>query len=533
MKKVKKIILLIFLFIIMMIMKDKVYAASASISASNTSITTGATTNITVSVNSTEAWDLKLSASGGSLGGTTAAADAAGMEVSQSVMSATFSASSAGTYTITLSGEITGSDLVKSNVSGKSVTITVTDSSSGNSGNSGDSGSSGSGNTGNSGGGTTVSAPVLTNLGITPHDFSGFKSGTTSYSVTVPNDCKSVTIYANSNNGSITGTGAVTLKEGTNKFTVTVTNSAGSKSYTLSIIRETQDSDIIPNTIDGEEETEDTSEGIGLTGLRISGFNFEEEFQTGTYEYTVKIPEGLTEADLEEIKNSITAITNTDAAYVEIETQLNEDGSAVITLKVKDDEKEYATYTINFVIDDSLDEENAVAVAGTTKSNNSSGGGTTLEDMTKKMYIILGCLGVAIFFAVFFAANSYIKSKRLAKYEPDEKEEFKDENNLISSIYAETQGNPLTSLNYKDLTNNDNNEEIENNEEKDNKVGNKISEMLKDDSKIPEYPGTSDDSEIIDSKPNTLGRIKDTRDKLNDLSSYRKFRRGFSSGGKH
>lgn len=522
MKLKNKFILILAIFTILLILFSvKVSAVSISVSTSASSVSPGQ--SFTATITGTDATGkVNISVTNGS-------ASSSSVWVENDSQSVTITAGSSGTVSISASGELSNSDGTSDETVSASASVSIVASSG-----SGDSGSSGSGNTGNSGGGTTVSAPVLTNLGITPHDFSGFKSGTTSYSVTVPNDCKSVTIYANSNNGSITGTGAVTLKEGTNKFTVTVSNSAGSKSYTLSIIRETQDSDIIPNTIDGEEETEDTSEGIGLTGLRISGYNFEEEFQTGTYEYTVKIPEGLTEADLEEIKNSITAITNTDAAYVEIETQLNDDGSAVITLKVKDDEKEYATYTINFVIDDSIEEENAVAVAGTTKSNNSPGGGTTLEDMTKKMYIILGCLGVAIFFAVFFAANSYIKSKRLAKYEPDEKEEFEDENNLISSIYAETQGQPLTSLNYKDLTNNDNNnEEIESNKEKDDKMGNKISEMLKDDNKIPEYPGTSDDSEIIDSKPNTLGRIRDTRDKLNDLSSYRKFRRGFSSGGKH
>ena len=261
-----------------------------------------------------------------------------------------------------------------------------------------------------------VTAPTLSNLGINPHDFSGFKSGTTSYQVTVPNDCKSVTIYATSNNGEISGTGAVTLKEGTNKFNVTVSNSAGSKTYTLSIIRQTQDSEVIPNTIEGEEP-ENNSEGIGLTGLRITGYTFEEEFQTGTYEYTVKIPEGLSESELEEIKNSITAITNDDKVSVEIQTTLNEDGSAVIitnddkvsveiqttlnedgsaviTLVVKDDEKEYSTYKINFIIDkeavnneSSEKTEKTSAVAGITKSNNSQGK-TAVEEIKNSITAI-------------------------------------------------------------------------------------------------------------------------------------------------
>ena len=517
-KKIK--FLLFFVILLFIFLGTKSDAASINISTSKSSVSPGESFTVTVSV-SNGAGSVTTTVSNGS-GGMTDFLD-------NSSYSFTCTAGSSGTVNITASGTVADytTEQDENPSASASVSIVASSGDSGNSGNSG-SGDSGSSDSGNSGG-TTVSAPTLSNLGIRPHDFSGFKSGTTSYSVTVPNDCTSVTIYANSNNGSITGTGTVTLKEGTNRYTVTVSNSAGSKDYTLSIIRQTQDSEIIPNTIEDEgedEETENTSEGIGLTGLRITGYNFEEEFQSETYEYTVKIPEGLTEAELEDIKNSITAITNTDEAYVEIETTLNEDGSAVITLRVKDDEREYSTYTINFVIDESVEE--TVAVAGTTTSNNSSGGGISLENMTTKIYILLGCLGVAILFAIFFAANAYSKSKRLEKYEPKEKDEYEDENNLISSIYAETQGKPLTSsLNYKDLTNDINSEE------KEDKVGSKISEMLKDDSNIPEYSVASEEFEIIDDKPNTFGRIRDTKDKLNDLNSYRKFRRGFSSGGKH
>ena len=517
-KKIK--FLLFFVILLFSFLGTKSDAASINISTSKSSVSPGESFTVTVSV-SNGAGSVTTTVSNGS-GGMTDFLD-------NSSYSFTCTAGSSGTVNITASGTVADytTEQDENPSASASVSIVASSGDSGNSGNSG-SGDSGSSDSGNSGG-TTVSAPTLSNLGIRPYDFTGFRSGTTSYSVTVPNDCTSVTIYANSNNGSITGTGTVTLKEGTNRYTVTVSNSAGSKDYTLSIIRQTQDSEIIPNTIEDEsedEETENTSEGIGLTGLRITGYNFEEEFQTETYEYTVKIPEGLSEAELEDIKNSITAITNTDEAYVEIETTLNEDGSAVITLRVKDDEREYSTYTINFVIDESVEE--TVAVAGTTTSNNSSGGGISLENMSTKIYILLGCLGVAILFAIFFAANAYSKSKRLEKYEPKEKDEYEDENNLISSIYAETQGKPLTSsLNYKDLTNDINSEE------KEDKVGSKISEMLKDDSNIPEYSVASEESEIIDDKPNTFGRIRDTKDKLNDLNSYRKFRRGFSSGGKH
>ena len=374
-----------------------------------------------------------------------------------------------------------------------------------------------------------VTAPTLSNLGINPHDFSGFKSGTTSYQVTVPNDCTSVTIYATSNNGSVSGTGSVTLREGTNKFNVTVSNSAGSKTYTLSIIRQTQDSEVIPNTIEGEEP-ENNSEGIGLTGLRITGYTFEEEFQTGTYEYTVKIPEGLSESKLEEIKNSITAITNDDKVSVEIQTTLNEDGSAVITLVVKDDEKEYSTYKINFIIDkeavnneSSEKSEKTSAVAGTTKSNNSQGK-TAVEEITRKMLILLICMVAIILIAEYYAISSDVKSKRSPKDKKDyfNDDEYEDQNNLISSIYAETNGKPLD---YKKLTNSDE-DKIEENKD----MKSRISEMLKDDNKIPEFSGASENKDEIENKKSS---IFDEEEKSENIGGYRKPRRGFGSGGKH
>ncbi len=124
MKKIKKQILFILTFIVMLIIANKVYAASATVTPSSYNVTTGNTVNITVGVQATEAWNLKLTASGGTLSGTTSVADAADGEVTKNVISATFSSATPGTYTITLSGQVTGSDLVRQNVN-KSITITV------------------------------------------------------------------------------------------------------------------------------------------------------------------------------------------------------------------------------------------------------------------------------------------------------------------------------------------------------------------------------------------------------------------------
>ena len=518
-KKIK--FLLFFVILLFSFLGTKSDAASINISTSKSSVSPGESFTVTVSV-SNGAGSVTTTVSNGS-GGMTDFLD-------NSSYSFTCTAGSSGTVNITASGTVADytTEQDENPSASASVSIVASSGDSGNSGNSG-SGDSGSSDSGNSGGGTTVSAPTLSNLGIRPYDFSGFKSGTTSYSVTVPNDCKSVTIYATSNNGEISGTGAVTLKEGTNKFNVTVSNSAGSKTYTLSIIRQTQDSEVIPNTIEGEEP-ENNSEGIGLTGLRITGYTFEEEFQTGTYEYTVKIPEGLSESKLEEIKNSITAITNDDKVSVEIQTTLNEDGSAVITLVVKDDEKEYSTYKINFIIDkeavnneSSEKSEKTSAVAGTTKTNNSQGK-TAVEEITRKMLILLICMVAIILIAVYYAINSYIKSKHSPKDKKDyfNDDEYEDQNNLISSIYAETNGKPLD---YKKLTNSDE-DKIEENKD----MKSRISEMLKDDNKIPEFSGASENKDEIENKKSS---IFDEEEKSENIGGYRKPRRGFGSGGKH
>lgn len=518
-KKIK--FLLFFVILLFSFLGTKSDAASINISTSKSSVSPGESFTVTVSV-SNGAGSVTTTVSNGS-GGMTDFLD-------NSSYSFTCTAGSSGTVNITASGTVADytTEQDENPSASASVSIVASSGDSGNSGNSG-SGDSGSSDSGNSGGGTTVSAPTLSNLGIRPYDFTGFRSGTTSYSVTVPNDCKSVTIYATSNNGEISGTGAVTLKEGTNKFNVTVSNSAGSKTYTLSIIRQTQDSEVIPNTIEGEEP-ENNSEGIGLTGLRITGYTFEEEFQTGTYEYTVKIPEGLSESKLEEIKNSITAITNDDKVSVEIQTTLNEDGSAVITLVVKDDEKEYSTYKINFIIDkeavnneSSEKSEKTSAVAGTTKSNNSQGK-TAVEEITRKMLILLICMVAIILIAVYYAISSYIKSKRSPKDKKDyfNDDEYEDQNNLISSIYAETNGKPLD---YKKLTNSDE-DKIEENKD----MKSRISEMLKDDNKIPEFSGASENKDEIENKKSSTFNEEE---KSENIGGYRKPRRGFGSGGKH
>ena len=123
----------------------------------------------------------------------------------------------------------------------------------------------------------------LSNLGIKPNDFKGFKAQTTTYNVTVPNDVESVTIYATAQDSkaSISGIGKKDLKEGTNKFDVIITAENGAtKTYTINITK----SENTENT----ENVQGQYTGDGLATLDIENVELSPKFDTIVYEYTGK-----------------------------------------------------------------------------------------------------------------------------------------------------------------------------------------------------------------------------------------------------
>lgn len=126
MKKTFKIIIGFIIGIGIIFLSKEVYGASATITSSTNNITTEQTATITVNVQQTETWHLMLSSNGGELTGQTNEADAYGEEKNATALTAYFKATSPGTYTISLSGQIAGSDLKTENISGVSTIITVT-----------------------------------------------------------------------------------------------------------------------------------------------------------------------------------------------------------------------------------------------------------------------------------------------------------------------------------------------------------------------------------------------------------------------
>ena len=218
--------------------------------------------------------------------------------------------------------------------------------SNGNSGSS--SGSSNSRRTTTSSSQSESSNANLINLGIRPHDFSGFRSNTTSYSVTVPADTESVEVYAEAQDSSatVTGTGTVSLQEGENTINVVVTAENGTtKTYTIIITREAAE-----NT----EENTEIIEGEGLASLSIQNLELSPKFETNVYEYTAKYIGEDTALQIE---------ANPTNEEYQVEIVGNEElkeGENLITILVSDsDGNNVATYQIT--VNKSLVDEEALA----------------------------------------------------------------------------------------------------------------------------------------------------------------------------
>lgn len=486
MKRIHKIFgLILFAFIFFIIGgNSKIHAADASITASKT-VTQGSTVTITGSVTA-GGWNMTLSGAGQSKGLVGNTSTTSNQSASASI---TFKADNIGTYNFVFKGDITDYVTDGTTYPEKKCTITVVAANNNNGGtnNGGSTNNGGNTNTGN--GGTTDSAPTLSNLGIRPNDFKGFTPGKKQYSVTVPADCTSIEVYASSKNGTVSGTGTKTLKTGTNRFDVTVSNGSKKTTYTILVTKKSdEDGETPPNTIDEENPDETIQEGIGLASLEIEGYTLDKEFKTDVYEYTVKVNKQLTLEDLESIKEKVKAVANTENVTVDITTNVSEDKVSTIVITVKDEEKEYAKYVVTFEV-----KKEDTKVAGIVKNNSNSPTigmfGLTEE---QQIYAILGGIGIITFLAIMFACVSYAKSRRIAKYENEEYEE--DENSDFEKMNQYYSG-------------------MENTEAKDESVSDRTNE--------------------ITGEPSIAETIEDTATRLRKTNGYRRLARGRRSYGKH
>lgn len=200
----------------------------------------------------------------------------------------------------------------------------------------------------------------LSDLGIRPHDFKGFKYGTTNYEVSVPENTEVVEVYAIAQDAKakITGAGKKTLEKGENTVQVVVTAEDGTKkTYTINIIREIQQEEYEENSQEEkQEEVKDTKEenGKGLAKLKINDLALTPEFKTNVYEYTVKYIG-------EDVKLNIETEATEEGYIVEVIGNDNlQEGENTITILVSEKNGDnVATYQVT--VNKSLVDEEAIA----------------------------------------------------------------------------------------------------------------------------------------------------------------------------
>ena len=275
MKLKYKLIISIILFLLVLSFSSKVKAASASLSVSSTSVTVGTKITVTTTIKGA-AWDLELK------GAVTAsyADSTADAEDTTKKETTSFTPKKAGKYTVTLTGNVTGTNDRASTPISVTKTITVKEKNTNNNTTSDNTENNAENNANNE---ALLKDATLKNLGIRPNDFTGFRKATTSYSVSVPKNVDKVTIYATATNAkaTVTGTGLKNLKIGKNTFNIKVTaeDKKTTKTYTLVITRKNEDENASDATLTN-------------LGIRPKEYDFT-GFKTGTTSYSASVPNNV------------------------------------------------------------------------------------------------------------------------------------------------------------------------------------------------------------------------------------------------
>ena len=276
----------------------------------------------------------------------------------------------------------------------------------------------------------------LSMLGIRPteYDFTGFKVGTTSYDVTVPNDVEEVEVYATAQDSKskISGLGTKKLTEGLNDLSIVVTAEDGTeKIYTINVTREGATSSNEGETTGGET----TSSGEGLSSLKIGDLELSPAFSTNVYEYTAKyIGEGK--------EVNVDAVATNSDYTVEITGNDNlQEGENVVTILVTDDNGDnVATYQVT--VNKSLVDEEAIAREQEEARK---------QEEQKKMIIIGVAVGVIVLIIIIAIIVSHRKKKKWEQeytipfsglnYDNDEEQDYEVNNKQDEDDIEEQENN--------------------------------------------------------------------------------------------
>ena len=357
----KKVFSILFAIILIFAIKNTCQAANASISCDDNA-TVGKPMTIKVTGSGVQ-WNLELKANGKSIAQSSELDNVNGNK--SIAFSGTYTPESEGTVEFSLTGSVTemsDGKTIKS-FSPKSVAVKAKETTSTQNNSSSNNQSNGitQNNTNTNASNSTATASKSTearlkNMGIKEkaYDFTGFKRDRKEYSIEVPNKITSLTVYATpvDSKAKVAGTGKVTLKEGDNTVTVTVTAEAGNtETYNLKIKRNTSAEDASGDT--DETQTDNVSGAFGLSSLDIDDVNLRPEFDTEIYQYTIDLKQDLSKLEIETIPTA-------DDTTVEIFGNENlHEGENLITILVKNKKTgQTATYQITVNKTLSADEGN-------------------------------------------------------------------------------------------------------------------------------------------------------------------------------
>lgn len=496
MKKVKVFILIVFMILSIVAMGNISYAG-ISMSASQVSISLGESKSVTLAGNDVTG-TINVSSSN-----TNVATVSATNWIENNSIPISITGKSQGTAVITVSGTVADSATGKESEYTRTINVTVTGNSSGSSGNSSNGSTSGTVSSNNS---TKKSSNAnLSNLGIRPNDFSGFKPGTTTYNVTVPEDVESVEVYATAQDSgaTISGTGTKKLQKGANVLNVVVTAEDGkTKTYIINATREGGDET-------KEEQSEENVEEVknGLSNISIANLELSPSFDANVYEYIVKYVGEDTSLDIQTVA--------TDPNYI-VEVLGNEklkEGENIITILVSDSEgNNVATYqvTVNKIL---VDEE-ALAREEEEKQ----------KEEQRKMFMIAGGVIALIIIIVIVII---VKRRRNRAYA----EEFSGA--PFAGINDDDYNGYGNNSNYYDDYDNDDNRKLENNLSSEENKQNKENKINLD------TGGNKDNIKVLDNENNKKDikpqvenlntKIDNSKEKEEKERAKREFLRGYDS----
>lgn len=259
-----------------------------------------------------------------------------------------------------------------------------------------------------------ASDATLKNLGINPkeYDFSGFKKDQTEYSVEVPNEIKTVEIYAEATDSKaqVTGTGDIELNEGANEAKIEVIAQDGTKkNYTITITRKV--SEVATTSL--------TDTKFGLSNLSITGQTISPTFKNTVYSYTVGLREDLSNLDIK------ATATDSDAKIEIVGNENLQQGENTITIMVKNEKtNQTATYQITV---------NKNVVSETKVERNFFNPSTWGKEMIIKS-IIVAVLVLLIIIAVVLKVKISKESKLENGQDKDENINFPGANELDKAI---------------------------------------------------------------------------------------------------